>query len=211
MNKLLNIILASKIPKYTKRWLCSYLRGRQTYVECRNAQSTFRKVRAGVPQGGVLSPILFNVYMSGLPTPPDGIKLTSYADDCTSYASGPTIPPNCEKLNSYLTTLHEWLEEHDLELSPGKSTATVFTTFSQEVSMSLPIKIGQHTVPTMKNPKILGVTLDSLHTFNAHSNNTLNKIRKRNSVLKDLAGSSWGKDKELLTTTYKVISRPVVN
>ena len=207
INKLLNIILTSKIPKYTKRWLCSYLRGRQTYVEFRNAKSTFRKVRAGVPQVGVLSPILFNAYMSGLPTPPDGIKLTSYADDCTSYASGPTITPICEKLNSYLTTLHEWLEEHDLELSPVKSTATVFTTFSQEVSMSLPIKIGQHTVPTTKNPKILGVTLDSLHTFKAHSNNTLNKIRKRNSVLKALAGSSWGKDKELLTTTYKAISR----
>ena len=147
INKLLNIILASKIPKYTKRWLCSCLRGRQTYVEFRNAKSTFRKVR-GVPQGGVLSPILFNAYMSGLPAPPDGIKLTSYADDCTSYASGPTIPPICEHLNSYPTTLHEWLEEHDLELSPGKSTATIFTTFSQEVSMSLPIRIGQHIVPT---------------------------------------------------------------
>ena len=82
---------------------------------------------------------------------------------------------------------------------------------SQEVSMSLPIKIGQHTVPTTKNPKILGVTLDSLHTFNAHFNNSLNKIRKRNSVLKALADSSWGKDKELLTTIYKAISRPVVN
>ena len=201
INKLLSITLASKIPKYTKRWLCSYLRGRQTCVEFRNAKYTFRKVRAGVPQGGVLSPILFNVYMPGLRTPPDGIKLTSYADDCTAYASGPTIPPIFEKLNSYKTTLHEWLEEHDLELSPGKSKATVFTTFSQEVSMSLPIKIGQHTVPTTKNPKILGVTLDSLHTFNAHSSNTLNKIRKRNSVLKARAGSSWGKDKEFLTTT----------
>ena len=108
INKLLNIILASKIPKYTKRWLCSYLRGRQTYVEFRNVKSTFRKVRAGVPQRGVLSPILFNAYMSGLPTPTDGIKLTSYADDCTSYAPGPTIPPICEKLNSYLITLHSW-------------------------------------------------------------------------------------------------------
>ena len=168
-------------------------------------------MRAGVPQGGVLSPILFNAYMSGLPTPPDGIKLTSYADDCASYASGPTIPPIFQKLNSYLTTLHEWLEEHDLELSPGKSTATVFTTFSQEVSISLPIKIGQHTVPTTKNPKILEVTLDSLHIFNAHTNNTLNKIRKRNSVLKTLAAWSWGKDNELLATTYKAFSRPVLN
>ena len=211
INKLLKIILASKIPKYTKRWLCSYLRGRPMYVEFRNAKSIFRKVRAGVPQGGVLSPILFNAYMSGLPTPPEGIKLTSYAKDCTSYASGPTIPLICEKFNSYLTTLHEWLEEQDLELSPGKSTATVFTTSSQEVSMSLPIKIGQHTVPTTKNPKILAVTLDSLHTFNAQSNNTLNKIRMRNSVLKALAGSSWGKDRELLIATYKAISRSVVN
>ena len=115
INKLLNIIIASKIPKYTKRRLCSYLRGRQTYVEFRNTKSTFRKVRAGVRQGGVLSPILFNAYISGLPTTPDGIKLTSYADNCTSYSSGPTIPPICEKLNSHLTTVHEWLEEHDLE------------------------------------------------------------------------------------------------
>ena len=211
INKLLNIKLAAKIPKYTNRWLCSYLRGRQTYVEFRNAKSTFRKVRAVVPQGVVLSSTLFNAYMSGLPTPPDGIILTSYADDRTSYAPGPTIPPICEKLNSYLTTMHEWLEEHDLELSPDKSTATVLTTFSQEVSMSLSNKIGQHTVPTTKKPKILGVTLDSLHTFNAHSNNTLNKMRRRNSVLKALAGSSWGKDKTLLTTTYKAISRSVVN
>ena len=65
--------------------------------------------------------------------------------------------------------------------------------------------------PIRLDTGILGVTLDSLHTFNAHPNNTLNKIRKRNSVLKALAGSSWGKDKELLTTTYKAISRPVVN
>ena len=93
----------------------------------------------------------------------------------------------------------------------SKFTPIVFTTFSQEVSMSLPIKIGQHTVPTTKNPKILGVTLDTLYTFNAHSNNTLNKIRKRNSLLKALAGSSRGKDKELLTTTHKAISRSVVN
>ena len=184
INKLLNIILASKIPKYTKRWLCSYLRGRQTYVEFRNAKSTLRKKRAGVPQGGVLSPILFNAYMCGLPTPPDGIKLTSYADDCTSYASGPTIPPICEKLNNYLTTLHEWLEEHDLELSPGKSTATVFTNFSQEMSLSLPIKM-------QYRPRRTRRYWESPWTAFTHSTPTPTTLSKNKEAELRAEGSCW--------------------
>lgn len=67
---LLQDILNSSIPSSTKRWISNYLRGRQTYVEFRDTKSKYRKVIQGVPQGGVLSPILFNYYMATLPVPP---------------------------------------------------------------------------------------------------------------------------------------------
>ena len=51
-----------------KCFLASYLRGRQTYVEFRGAKSKYRKMRQGVPLGGVLSPVLFNLYLASLPT-----------------------------------------------------------------------------------------------------------------------------------------------
>lgn len=58
-------------------------------------------MKQGVPQGGVLSPCLFNMYMSQIPPPPEGMKLISYADDCTLLATGPDINAFCPLVNEY--------------------------------------------------------------------------------------------------------------
>ena len=57
-------------------------------------------MRQGVPQGGVLSPLLFNINMSKMPPPPGNIKLLTYADDSTVLKSGKKIDPLCNDLNS---------------------------------------------------------------------------------------------------------------
>ena len=71
-------------------------------------------MRQGFPQGGILSPTLFNLYMSKMPQPPDVIKLVTYANDSTVLKSGPTIGPICEDLNSYLDTLLNWFKGRNL-------------------------------------------------------------------------------------------------
>ena len=199
------------LDPYIKRFLCGYLRGRKTFVEFRNHKSKCRQMRQGVPQGGVLSPTLFNMYISSMPAPPPGIKVTSYADDTTVMKSGPKIPPLCKALNEYLETLHKFFTSRNLGITPGKSTATIFTTCTQDMAITLPIKIDGKTVPTVKNPKILGTHLDPLLTFGHHAKVTADKISKRNNILRALAGSSWGKDKETITTTYKAIGRSCLN
>ena len=83
--------------------------------------------------------------------------------------------------------------------------------WTKEVNTQLEIEIDNTPVPTIKNPKILGVTFDPLLTFNTHTKNVKDKMQSRNNVMKSIAGSTWGKDKETLTTTYKAIGRPVVN
>ncbi len=208
---LLKDILHLELSDTLIKFLCSYLRGRQQYTVFRNCKSKYRVVRQGVPQGGVLSPLLFNLYMRSLPAPPGNIKLISYADDCQVLNSGPTIDKTCHEINPYLDQLVKWFKERSLEISPEKSTATIFTTFSNEVSTTLPITIMGKDVPTVKHPKILGVTFDPMLNFGQHSTETKKKVTQRNNVLKCLAGTDWGKSKETIVNTYKAIGRSVLN
>ena len=196
---------------YIKRFLCSYLRGRQTFVMFRNLKSKYRKVKQGVPQGGVLSPLLFNLYMSKMPSPPGNIKLVSYADDGNILNSGPLIEPVVKEINEYLITLDSWFKSRNLFISPSKSSATVFSTFSGDVGRELDVEINGEPVPTEKKPKILGVTFDGLLSFKEHVSNIKTKILAQNNVLKALAGSTWGKEKEVIINTYKATGQSHLN
>lgn len=66
-------------------------------------------------------------------------------------------------------------------------------------------------IPTMNNPKLMGVTFDSLHFFTPHTTVIAIKFQSRSEILKALADSSWGKDKETLLPAYKGFGRPIVS
>ena len=159
--KLLQDIYDSTLPNVYKRWLANYMAGRQSYVEFRNSKSALRRNKQGVPQGGVLSPLLFNTYLSKMPVPPPELKLISYADDCTVLTSGRDIEVLEKTLNDYLPALRTFLADRNLKLSAPKTTATIFTTWTQEVRRVLDISINGMPIPSCQNPKILGVVFDN--------------------------------------------------
>ena len=66
-------------------------------------------------------------------------------------------------------------------------------------------------MPTKQDPKVLGVTLDPMLTFKQHVKAMKDKINNHTNILKALAGSTWGKDKEDLTTTNSAIGKSVLN
>ena len=208
---LLNDILLSPLPNNTKRWLYAYLRGRSTYVEFRGQRSKYRRVKQGVPQGGVLSPALFNYYLSTLPTPPDDIQVVSYADDITVMAQGKKPGPVCKHLSTYLDKIADWFQERNLILSPAKSTVTLFTTWTKQMNRTWKVTMGGHTLPTNPRPKILGVIFDKQLSFAPHARSTSEKVSQRNNILKKLTGATWGCCKEVLLQTYKAIGRSVLN
>ena len=209
---LLRVILDSSFSPVIKRWLCGYLRGRQSYVEFRGAISRYRKVTQGVPQGGVLSPTLFNAYMAGLPIPPVDIKLFSYVDDVTVLATAkPPLKPVYDRMSEYLAILSKWIKSRHMSLSAEKSSSTLFTTNTKELNEIIQIFIDSNIIPTVKRPKILGVVFDGLLTFAHHCHHVRSKVQTRNNALKCLAGTSWGQSKEVLLTTYKAIGRSVLN
>src|SRR5678815_4028697 len=70
IHKLINKIHNTNIPQNIQKFIANYLKGRKAYTLYNNCKSKQRLLKTGVPQGGVLSPVLFNIYTSDIPTPP---------------------------------------------------------------------------------------------------------------------------------------------
>ena len=206
-DKLLADIHLSNLPPELKRWFNCYLHGRQSRVNFRNTLSKSRNIRAGVPQGAVTSPKLFNFYLANIPDPPPGVKLVQYADDLSVYKSLISIPEASEDINGYVPALVAFLNERELMVSAEKSTVTLFTPHNKEVNVHPQIYVNDQLVKLEKEPKLLGVTFDTMYTFSKHAKNTVTKAKKKANMLKSLAGSTWGQEKEVLTTTFKSICR----
>ena len=135
----------------------------QSYVEYRSAHSRLRNNKQAVPQGGLLSNLLFNYYVSKLPSAP--AKIISYEDDCTVTSTGRDIQQLEENINEYLPDLHS--TQRNLQLSAPKSSATIFTTWTKEVTRKL--NSNGQVIPTVKQPKVLAVIFDSLYMLGKHT------------------------------------------
>ena len=197
-------------PAITK-WISNYLQGRKARTTFRDATSPACTVHQGVPQGSSISPTLFNFYLHDMPIPDRPIKLVTYADDITVYVTIQKINQAVDLLNNYLPRLERFLADHNLQISVQKSSVTLFTTWNREFNKHPAVLLNGTPLPLSKQPKILGVHLDASLTFSTHVKEMRKKAEGYNNVLKALAGTSWGKDKETLSTTFKATGRAVIN
>ena len=168
-------------------------------------------MKTGVVQGRVLSPALFNYYLADFPTPPQNIKLIKYADDITIYTSGPVVADLINGLNIYLSQVLNYINNKILPVSTAKSTVTLFTQDTHECHLHPQVILANQVLPLKKKPKVLGVTLDTQLTFTQHCYNIAVKVQQRHNVLKALAGSTRGCDKETLLATYQAIGRSILS
>jgi retron-type reverse transcriptase len=210
LHLLINKLHKTNMNNTLIKFISNYVKGRKGYVIFDNVKSHKLNFKSGVPQGGVLSPTLFNIYMSDLPSPPLNVDLISYADDLNTLSSHSNIHIAEQNLQPYLDSIHKWTTDNKLELNPTKSTATLFTTDPAEYTAQLNLKINNTNIPTVKHPKVLGLTLDPKLNFAKHIEITKDKASKTINLLKSLSATSWGKQKETLLTTYKTITRPVI-
>ena len=167
-------------------------------------------MKTGVVQGEVLSPALFNYYLAIFPTPPPNIKLIKYADDITIYTSETVVADLINGLNIYLSQVLNYINGKKLTVSTAKSTVTLFTPDTREHHLHPQVKLADQVLPLVKKPKLLEMTFDTHPTFTQHCNNIAVKVQQCNTVLKSLACSTWGCDKETLLTTCQAIDRSIL-
>ena len=97
-----------------------------------------------------------------------------------------------------------------LFISAPKSTVILFTPDPKQANTHPKIKISDAELPLVRNPKLLGVYLDTFFSFNTHCIQVANRVSKRNNVLKALTGTNCGHQKETLLLTYKAIGRSML-
>ena len=210
-NTLIAKINGSTLPPATVRWLSCYLRGRQAVTSFRGTRSKTRHVHAGVPQGSKLSPSLFSYYLADMPRPTHPVKRVCYADDITVWASGTKIPEIEESLTIYLEEITGYLRSNSLLISAPKSSITLFTPETKQSTLHPTVNVEGSPLPLVRCPKILGVHLDTMFSFSTHCEYVANRISSRTNVLKALAGTTWGQQKETLLMTYKALGRSIAN
>ena len=97
---LLQRLLQSSLHPNIIRWVAAYLSGRHACCQYQSVRSRFRGARVGVPQGLVISPVIFNFFVSDHPNTAD--LRTSYADDFTAAAAPISVPESARRLTGHV-------------------------------------------------------------------------------------------------------------
>ena len=159
------------------QWFSSYLTDRTHYVSLSNHCSAFTPEHSGVPQGSVLGPILFTMYIKPLSAIIDSHSIIhhSFADDLQLQMSAPPdgISELLHSMQSCISDVQAWATANMLKLNDNKTGLMLVTSNRTKYLHSLPtpITIGNAQIPFKKSVKNLGLTLDCLLTMNTHVSN----------------------------------------
>ena len=129
------------------RWFRSYITDRKQRTYCGNELSDELPVTHGVPQGSILGPLLFIIYINDLPSVLDACQASLYADDTVIYYYGSSSQELTDKLNQDLLAVAKWLNEHKLTLNLDKTKCMLIGSNRKlENKVALTVSIFDHCV-----------------------------------------------------------------
>ena len=200
----------SSLPRPLLLWLSNYLSGRRCSVSYQGSTSGYRSIRYGVPQGSVLSPLLFAFFTSDIPVPHEPVSIITYADDITLVSTAPSLDAASAALSAPLADISLWARGKGLQINAKKSSVSPFSSDTHEHEYTPEVRLGSASLPVVKNPKILGLTLDPSLSFSSHCHSVANKTRPRLSLLRLLSSRNYALRKESLLMLYKTLIRSVL-
>jgi len=182
-------ILLSKLSHYGIRgnmlkWFESYLMNRKQVVKYNDMISKEMLINCGVPQGSILGPILFLIYINDLSTVSNILFTLMFADDTNMFIQGKNIKQMEDCMNNELINIVKWLHCNKLSLNIGKTHTMLFTGNKHMHIRSNNIYIEGITIETVVKTKFLGVIIDNKLTWKEHINYICNKISKGIGIIK---------------------------
>ena len=133
--------------KHSIEFIANYIKERKAYTTYRNHTSKQRQFKTGVPQGGVLSPTLFNICTSDLPPPSSPFQVMAYAHDITITSTQTSTRAAKNYIQPYLHNVFAWTKQNNILLNPDKTTCTLFSPDPAEYTSNLDLTINTKHYP----------------------------------------------------------------
>ena len=202
-------VLLKKLEKIGLRgtvlqWFRSYLSNRKQAVKFGNNISSSQEVQYGVPQGSVLGPILFLLYINDIAKVVQDCQIQMFADDTLLYCVGDDINVINGILNNELENIYEWLGRNSLNSNLEKTKCMVRKNKYCD-SKSLNIVINNNVVENVAEFEYLGVIIDTNLSFSRHCEYVAKKVSKKVSFLSRMGKFLSTRTKLLV---YKTIIAP---
>ena len=182
---LLSKMLKLGISSNALNWFESYLSNRKQRVSVDHELSDELPVSYGVPQGSILGPLLFNIYIDKLPSILNHTQISLYADDTVIYCYHTHLSDIERNLNEDLLKVAHWLNENKLTLNLDKTKCMIIGSSYRLARIGcLSVRILDHKLESVSNFKYLGVFIFEDLTWNHHVEYLTTKINQRLGLLK---------------------------
>ena len=200
-NRLLLKLRSMGISGDLLNWIKSFLTGRSQCVKVEGMTSEWKPVLSGVPQGFVIGPLLFVIFINDMP---DVVKHTIcklFADDCKLYAA--VDGDGALKLQSDLKNLEIWSEQWQLPFNTSKCKSLHLGFNNQHERYYL----NSESLKATQSEKDLGITMDDRLKFHTHASAA---TKKANQVLGLVKKSFTTRDRTTIIALYKALVRPIL-
>ena len=174
---LLAKLQALGVSRASLDWFKSYLSGRLQCVRIGAETSSLQGISHGVPQGSILGPALFTIYLNNIPSIPDVCSLESYVDDSKLYLSFPVAEASnvIQQINKDLKKIASWCCYNSLLINPEKTKLLVLGT--RQMLQTLPADfhvtlLGKKITPS-PSARDLGLQVDSILSYDEHVTQTV--------------------------------------
>lgn len=167
-----------KIDETYWRLLHSYLSNRNFYVDVEGVKSTTRDIKAGVPQGSILGPLMYLIYINDVPRT-EGTTIALYADDTAIMSESLRPEAAIERLQQALNSLEGWFRKWRIRANPTKTVAIYFARQKdRKPTQDQLCKFYGNPIPWSREVKYLGVILDEKLTFAKHVDGVIEKVNR---------------------------------
>ena len=168
---LLNKLEIYDIKDDTLSWFDTYLTNRKQQVSINNCKSLFKQISYGVPQGSILGPLLFLLFINDLPLYTNNVFTDLYADDITLYDIQDSMEEIENILQSALNSLQIWCRSNGMILNSSKTKVMLVTTNQKRQRLNkenLNLNFQNEPLNMISNDKILGVFVTQLFKNGPH-------------------------------------------